>query len=150
MYFNMMMWSNVTEAELESKKEIPTEFGETLTEDLQNEIGNKKTGQVFFIPSPDIKQRKIENDNIDPLFPCQYTPLNLYFIIITSKTVDRLDHHDVTGLQLSYQCPITGAVEILIKNHLQRGGSKYKFYRLMPAEKVSQMQKEDRPNGGCS
>ena len=31
MYFNMMMWSNVTEAELESKKEIPTEFGETLS-----------------------------------------------------------------------------------------------------------------------
>ena len=28
---DMMMWSNVTEAELESKKEIPTEFGETLS-----------------------------------------------------------------------------------------------------------------------
>ena len=27
---DMMMWSNVTEDELESKKEIPTEFGETL------------------------------------------------------------------------------------------------------------------------
>ena len=53
-----------------------------ITEDLQNEIGNKKTGQVFFIPSPGIKQRKIENDNIAPLFPCQYTPLILYFIII--------------------------------------------------------------------
>ena len=28
---DMMMWSNVTEDELESKKEIPTEFGETLS-----------------------------------------------------------------------------------------------------------------------
>ena len=28
---DMMIWSNVTEAELESKKEIPTEFGETLS-----------------------------------------------------------------------------------------------------------------------
>ncbi len=28
---DIMMWSNVTEAELESKKEIPTEFGETLS-----------------------------------------------------------------------------------------------------------------------
>ena len=28
---DMMMWSNVTEAELESKKEIPTEFGEALS-----------------------------------------------------------------------------------------------------------------------
>ena len=28
---DMMMWSNVTEAELESKKEIPTEFGEILS-----------------------------------------------------------------------------------------------------------------------
>ena len=28
---DMMMWSNVTEAELESKKEIPMEFGETLS-----------------------------------------------------------------------------------------------------------------------
>ena len=28
---DMMMWANVTEAELESKKEIPTEFGETLS-----------------------------------------------------------------------------------------------------------------------
>ena len=28
---NMMMWSNVTENELEIKKEIPTEFGETLS-----------------------------------------------------------------------------------------------------------------------
>lgn len=28
---DMMMWSNVTEAELESKKELPTEFGETLS-----------------------------------------------------------------------------------------------------------------------
>ena len=28
---DMMMWSNVTEAELESKKEITTEYGETLS-----------------------------------------------------------------------------------------------------------------------
>ncbi|MGN0406687.1 MAG: alpha/beta hydrolase [Bacteroides sp.] len=28
---DMMMWSNVTEAELQSQKEIPTEFGETLS-----------------------------------------------------------------------------------------------------------------------
>ena len=28
---DMMMWSNVTEDELESKKQIPTEFGETLS-----------------------------------------------------------------------------------------------------------------------
>lgn len=28
---DMMMWSNVTETELERKKEIPTEFGETLS-----------------------------------------------------------------------------------------------------------------------
>ena len=28
---NMMMWSHVTENELEIKKEIPTEFGETLS-----------------------------------------------------------------------------------------------------------------------
>ena len=28
---DMMMWANVTEDELESKKEIPTEFGETLS-----------------------------------------------------------------------------------------------------------------------
>ena len=30
---DMMMWSNVTENELQSKKEIPTEFGETLSWD---------------------------------------------------------------------------------------------------------------------
>ena len=30
---DMMMWSNVTEDELESKKEIPTEFGETFSWD---------------------------------------------------------------------------------------------------------------------
>lgn len=28
---DMMMWSNVTETELQSRKEIPTEFGETLS-----------------------------------------------------------------------------------------------------------------------
>ena len=28
---DMMMWSNITEDELQSKKEIPTEFGETLS-----------------------------------------------------------------------------------------------------------------------
>lgn len=28
---DMMMWANVTEVELQSKKEIPTEFGETLS-----------------------------------------------------------------------------------------------------------------------
>ena len=30
---DMMMWSNVTERDLQSKKEIPTEFGETLSWD---------------------------------------------------------------------------------------------------------------------
>ncbi|MGN0551535.1 MAG: alpha/beta hydrolase [Acutalibacteraceae bacterium] len=30
---DMMMWSNVTESDLQSKKEIPTEFGETLSWD---------------------------------------------------------------------------------------------------------------------
>lgn len=31
MITDMMMWANVTEVELQSKKEIPTEFGETLS-----------------------------------------------------------------------------------------------------------------------
>ncbi len=30
---DMMMWSNVTESDLQSKKEIPTKFGETLSWD---------------------------------------------------------------------------------------------------------------------
>ena len=57
---DMMMWSNVTEAELESKKEIPTEFGETLSWEYLCYVRKHPitTFAFFFISLTSVSQKR--------------------------------------------------------------------------------------------
>ena len=60
-----------------------------------------------------VKQRHIENDNIDIFFFGNDTPLLQYFIIISSQSVNALDIEAVARLYFSQHTLIVGTVEVL-------------------------------------
>ena len=55
-------------------------------QNLENQVGNEGSHQVFTVSS--IQKRHIQHTNIDTDFLRENTPLFLYFLIITSQSVN--------------------------------------------------------------
>ena len=85
---------------------LPFAYIFTLTlrneaQNLKHQISNKCSHQILAVAG--VKQRHINNTNVNSDFFCQNPPLLLYFFIIAPKPVDAQNIEQIAGFQFFYK-----------------------------------------------
>lgn len=81
-------------------------------EDLQDEVGHKRAGQVA--PGlPCVEQRHVEHDDVHALVFRDDAPLVQDLLVIAPQPVDGFDHEHIARAHPAQQLPVLRSVEIL-------------------------------------
>ena len=92
---------------IDAKKELQYRLCLLYTSDVRDQ----RSGEIS-VP-PRVKQRHIQHNDCRTLFLCDDAPLLQNFLIVSSETVDALDHKRIAVFQFAQQSLVAATVKVL-------------------------------------